>query len=677
LKSTRLATLTATRWRRGLTGAVLAVGFGLLLWGTPLGEGLVLLSYDLIFLFKPGVSPQEAVIVYLDTKTCLDLKQDPRTFDRALHAQLLDRMTTDRARLVVFDIIFENKPRSVASDAEFTRAIKANGRVVLAADLDPEARPEILVAGLDAPQAQFLGASAGWGIAALERDPVIRRFVPIDSLGSNLTWTAAVLAGGGAAVHAPARGAVRWLNYYGRQGTIPNVSYCEVKDQPVGFFRDKVVFVGGRPRTPHLFDQAEEFQTPLTRWGDTYFPGVEILTTAFLNLYRGDCLERLPAWTELLILIGWGGLAGLSLGLCRGWWGVAAALLFSLLAALPALLVLTQHGSWFPWTVMVFGQIPFGLAWSVFSARQAPRPARASAPRLGKHGTVILSPSVAEVVARIPPEPPLAPAIPDHTMLRSVGMGAYGEVWLARNAVGMYRAVKLVYRAAFDVAEPYEREFRGISKFMPISLNHPKLVHLLHVGRNDEQGYFYYIMEAADDETCGQAIDPVRYSPKSLSKVLNTRGRLPPGECVDLGLELTAALEYLHQSHLIHRDIKPANIIYVNDVPKMADIGLVTDMHSKAQSTTYVGTEGYIPPEGPGTAAGDIYSLGKVLYQAATGLGVAQFPVLPSTLADKAGEPATSQLNRLILKACNRNVAERYASATELLAALRILKSGP
>jgi hypothetical protein len=52
-----------------------------------------------------------------------------------------------------------------------------------------------------------------------------------------------------------------------------------------------------------------------------------------------------------------------------------------------------------------------------------------------------------------------SPSVPDHELIRRIGAGAYGEVWLARNTLGTYRAVKVVYRSDFDSDRPYEREF--------------------------------------------------------------------------------------------------------------------------------------------------------------------------------------------------------------------------
>src|SRR2546426_4357628 len=88
-------------------------------------------------------------------------------------------------------------------------------------------------------------------------------------------------------------------------------------------------------------------------------------------------------------------------------------------------------------------------------------------------GDVQPSPARTRVVS-IPPRPDQTalPAIPEHQLLRCIGRGSYGEVWLARNIMGTYRAVKVVYRKNFENERPYEREFAGIQKFEPISRSH-------------------------------------------------------------------------------------------------------------------------------------------------------------------------------------------------------------
>src|SRR6185369_3085811 len=181
----------------------------------------------------------------------------------------------------------------------------------------------------------------------------------------------------------------------------------------------------------------------------------------------------------------------------------------------------------------------------------------------------------------------------------------------------------------------------------------------------------YYVMEVADDNVAGQEINHQKYLPRNLQNVLN-HGALPLADSVDLALALADAVRYLHQYHLIHRDIKPANIIFVNGSPKLADIGLVTEMQSHVGNATWIGTEGYIPPEGPGTAVADIYSLGKVIYEASTGLDRSQFPELSSRV-EWSSDPYQA-LNQIIHKACERDPKNRYRTAADLHNALTKLR---
>ena len=157
--------------------------------------------------------------------------------------------------------------------------------------------------------------------------------------------------------------------------------------------------------------------------------------------------------------------------------------------------------------------------------------------------------------AKWPHVPP--PAVPDYRLLRRIGGGAYGEVWLARSqATGVLRAVKIVWRHKFEDERPFHREFEGIQKFERISREHPSQLALFHIGRNEEQGYFYYVIELADDvRNPGQNQNPNgeqavssdearsldNYVPHTLRADLE-QGRLPPQRVLEIGLALAEAL---------------------------------------------------------------------------------------------------------------------------------------
>ncbi len=321
------------------------------------------------------------------------------------------------------------------------------------------------------------------------------------------------------------------------------------------------------------------------------------------------------------------------------------------------------------------------------------------------------------------------PEIPDYQFVRLIGQGSYGEVWLARSVTGAYRAIKAVYRANFDHDRPYEREFEGIKKFEPISQARETQVAIFHVGRNDLAGLFYYVMELADDarstnyqstqidvgsemdpglvispgtdianlqrdpasarSTSNQqpptrlvqkpfkaqpsTFNPATYVPDTLKSRLRAEGDLPLSEVLSIAQSLAIALDHLHSHGLVHRDIKPSNIIFVNGRAKLADIGLVT---STDATRSFVGTDGYIPPEGPGTPQADLYSLGKVLYEASMGQDRCDFPNLPSDWKDIPQREELLEFNEILLKACAQDIRARYASAQELSADLNLLQSG-
>jgi serine/threonine protein kinase len=257
--------------------------------------------------------------------------------------------------------------------------------------------------------------------------------------------------------------------------------------------------------------------------------------------------------------------------------------------------------------------------------------------------------------------------IPDYTLIKRIGSGAYGEVWLAQSVTGALRAVKIVWREDFELTRTFHREFQGIQQFEPISRGHPCLVHILHVGWNEQRGFYYCVMELADDAEEGANISNVQtYVPRTLGTDMKRHGRLDPFFCRDAGVYMADALHYMHNHGLTHRDIKPSNIIFVGGVCKLADIGLVAAFGER----TFVGTEGFVPPEGPGTPQADIYSLGKVLYEMSSGKDRMEFPEVPDNLSDEEW-PFWIDLNRVICQACECDLDRRFANASDFAEALQ------
>jgi len=288
------------------------------------------------------------------------------------------------------------------------------------------------------------------------------------------------------------------------------------------------------------------------------------------------------------------------------------------------------------------------------------------------------------------------PRIPDHELLAPIASGAYGEVWLARSVVGTLRAIKIVRRDRHTSVESFEREFKGLQKFEPVSRAHDGLVDILTLGLLPDGAGFYYVMELADGaKTCSEdegakieggkdpesgarhppfsILDPQNYTPRTLRADFKARGALPADEVIALGLKLTAALAHLHAQGLVHRDVKPSNILFIGGEPKLADAGLVAAVDD---ARSLVGTAGYIAPEGPGTPQADLYALGKVLYEAAFGKDRQEFPALPADVASRPDHARLLELNAILLKACATDARERYQSADEMRADLELLHAG-
>ncbi|HEV2692715.1 MAG TPA: CHASE2 domain-containing protein [Verrucomicrobiae bacterium] len=636
-------------------GAVLAVLCGWLLWGTPVGDPWTDASYDYLFRFSSRAVTNQVTLIQMDDGAFGQFHQTRgQPWDRALHARLMNRLADDGCPLVVFDSFFQ-LPRDPDKDAALAAAMRRQKDMILMAK-----QSEVSVASLEAAEAllpadMFLEAvgTNHWGVAWFHDDPdhIVRRQWPFPSPGPypSLPWSAAQQAGAKLS-NEPQE---RWLRYYGQKGAWTRLSYQFALAQPTNYFRNQIVFIGTEPETsvPEV-DKTDKFSTPYTRWTDEASGGVELNLTAFLNLLNNDSLKRPVWWVEFLVFLASGILLGA--GLCRLKLVPALALAAGIVLLVAPLAISLSHFTnyWFPWLVIVGGQVPCALAWAwAMNVR----------PAVDTSKTAIMEP---------------LPETPGFELVQpAFGGGAYGKVWLAKNPAGQWRALKAVYLSKFENnPEPYEREFNGVKTYKPISDQHPGLLRVDFVSEK-LAGYFYYTMELGDALEPGWEKNPSAYKPRDLfsERARLPEKRLPVKECLRIGLALSKALEFIHGRGMAHRDIKPQNVIFINGDPKLADMGLVTEIRPDDQERTIVGTHGFMPPppERPGTPQADIYGLGMVLYVISTGRSATVFPEVSTTLIASQEPVNYMPLNAVILKACQPDMKSRYTSASELSAALQ------
>jgi hypothetical protein len=446
------------------------------------------------------------------------------------------------------------------------------------------------------------------------------------------------------------------LRYY-QEGAWTRISYRHALEEPASSFSNKIVFVGNQPHTTDPDDpEADKFRTPFTRWTGEAYGGVDINITAFLNLMNGDWLERPPWWIEGTAVLVTGILLGGGLCRLRPLPALAVAAGVAVAVALGSVSWTHYSNHWFPWLVVAGGQVPCGLTWAIFM------------PALYRVRGIKRTPA-----KELPDAPGYKLFDPPF------GEGAYGRVWVVKNAAGEWRALKAVYLSKFENdADPFDREFNGISRYKPISNEYPGLLRVDFVSPK-RPGYFYYVMELGDALTPGWERKPSTYRPRDLMRVRAQapKKRLPVPECLRIGIALSDALEFLHKQGLTHRDIKPENIIFVNGRPKLADVGLTAEIRPAEAQLTFVGTPGYMPPppERPGTPQADIYALGMVLYVLSTGRAPTFFPEIATTLVQNAEPTDFLPLNAVILKACDPDVSQRYQSAAEMNQALQHLET--
>jgi hypothetical protein len=583
---------------------------------------------------------------------------------------LLQQLADAGCPLVVFDVHFQDEGDR-DEDAALANAMRRQQKLVLMTDLADPKSPHLAQESIVPPHKTFVAVATNLGVgnAGVELLSTPRRLWPFPFTSELPSLPLVAARAAGVAVDESA--GKRWLRYYGKAWD-PWTYSLALSNNSVEYYRDRVVFIGQGPERANDpgYQELDKFSTPFTRWNSTSVGGVEILATTYLNLVNGDWLRRFAWPVELLILV----LSGAALGGGLGYFRHGPATLLALGLAVGVLVVsvalthLTNY--WFPWLIIAGGQLPCALLRALLPTRPAvtarrPQPAVASEE----------VPAAKTVVINQPGEP--IPNAPEYDVITPhIGEGGFGKVWIARNALGQWQALKAVYEAHFKGnRKAYEAEFNGLQKYKPISEKHPGLLRIDLVSRMKPEGYFYYVMELGDAMAPGWENRPQFYKTRDLESLRKQAygHRLPPAECLRIVSVLAEALQFLHENGLTHRDIKPSNVIFVNACPKLADVGLVTNIKPDGVDRTLVGTPGYMPPppERPGTVQADIFSLGMLLYVISTGREPELFPSLGTALVEDRENEGFMQLNAIILKACQPDLTHRYGAAAELLAAAR------
>jgi adenylate cyclase len=355
-----------------LAGAILAIALGLIWLTYSFAQPLVRLSYDLPFLWRTTLDTHEIVLVYLDEFSARQLHQPlDDVWNRELHVRLLHKLTAEKARLVFYDISFD-QPREPEADAAFATAIHENGKVVLGAVLEINERQGVREERILPPIRLLRKAAEGYGLLAfkpVDPDYGVRRMYFGTSLVPTATWKAAQLLGARITQQSREHLEPLWVNYYGPRNTFSSVGLAQAiapNGLPPDFFKDKIVIIGGQFAVSDLRVGRDEFATPYSRSNHQFTPGSEIHANILLNLLRGDWLTRLPFKEEVILAVFMGLLAG-CLSFLRPSFATLAAVLIAAAIACAAFLVVWHERLWFAWLIPAAVQAPFGLAWAVGS----------------------------------------------------------------------------------------------------------------------------------------------------------------------------------------------------------------------------------------------------------------------------------------------------------------------
>lgn len=264
-----------------------------------------------------------------------------------------------------------------------------------------------------------------------------------------------------------------------------------------------------------------------------------------------------------------------------------------------------------------------------------------------------------------------------YEIIEKIGEGGMATVYKAKcNILKRYVAVK-VLRDEFTTDEEFIKRFNTEAQ-AAASLTHPNIVSIYDVGH--EESIYYIVMELVQGKT--------------LKEMINEDGALPWKWALNVSIQVASALEMAHKNNIVHRDIKPHNIIITEDgIAKVTDFGIAKAVSNSTITAfgTTIGSVHYFSPEhargGYTDAKSDLYSLGVVMYEMLTGRVPfdADTPVSVALkhMQEKPVEPIKLNptipyaVNKIIMKAMEKDPNERYQSATEMLKDLSMALKNP
>ena len=259
---------------------------------------------------------------------------------------------------------------------------------------------------------------------------------------------------------------------------------------------------------------------------------------------------------------------------------------------------------------------------------------------------------------------PLAPSDPariaSYELLARLGAGGMGLVYLARSPGGRLVAVKVIHTHLTDDPDFLRRFRREVAAARAVS------------------GFYTAPVVDADTGSRPAWLATAHVAGPDLAAVVTARGPLPGHMVTALAAALAEALRAVHAAGLVHRDLKPSNILLAEDGPRVIDFGIARAVDGTETIGGLVGTPGYMSPEqaegGEAGPASDVFSLGGVLYFAATGrppFGAGDLRVVlhrvMSQEPDLAGVPAPQ---RDLIARCLAKQPSTRPSPDEMLAEL-------